>query len=69
MRKEYGEGGGVFVERKEYGQKYEWGTKINPCAIIYTGATLPGYILPCQTTMAPYHTQGDTESIYPTTLY
>ena len=40
---------------------------INLDTCFYT--TLPGYILPCQTTMAPYHTQGDTESIYPTTLY
>ena len=30
--------GGGFVVRKEYGQKCEWGTKIVPCAIIYTGA-------------------------------
>ena len=33
-------GGGIFVARKEYGQKCEWGTKINPCAIISTGAVL-----------------------------
>ena len=25
--------------RKEYGQKCEWGTKIVPCAIIYTSET------------------------------
>ena len=30
-------GGVVFVVMKEYGQKCELGTKINLCAIIYTG--------------------------------
>ena len=30
-----------FVVRKEYGQKCESGTKIVPCAIIYTGENLP----------------------------
>ena len=45
MGKEYG-GGGVFVVRKEYGQKCELGTKIVPCAIIYTGGQQapPGHL-------------------------